>query len=61
MPRSLRVQPSQLNRYPIQRALAEEVALSLATVSNFLTGKPVDMKGKRGGQTDTAKNGGDGM
>jgi hypothetical protein len=51
MPRSLRVQPTQLNRvklalqrngYPSQRALAEEVGLSLATVSNFLTGKPVD-------------------
>jgi transcriptional regulator with XRE-family HTH domain len=51
MPRSLRVQLTQLNRvklalqrngYPSQRALAEEVGLSLATVSNFLTGKPVD-------------------
>ncbi|MEA5537108.1 AAA-like domain-containing protein [Crocosphaera sp. XPORK-15E] len=51
MPRSLRVQPTQLNRvklalqrngFPSQRALAEEVGLSLATVSNFLTGKPVD-------------------
>ena len=51
MPRSLRVQPTQLNRvklalqrngFPSQRALAEEVGLSLATVNNFLTGKPVD-------------------
>jgi transcriptional regulator with XRE-family HTH domain len=51
MPRSLRVQPTQLNRvklalqrngYSSQRALAEEVGLSLATVSNFLTGKPLD-------------------
>ena len=51
MPRSLRVEPTQLNRvklalqrngFPSQRALAEEVGLSLATVSNFLTGKPVD-------------------
>jgi len=51
MPRSLRVQPAQLarvklalqrNGYPSQRALAEEVGLGLATVSNFLTGKPVD-------------------
>ena len=51
MPRSLRVQTTQLNRvklalqrngFPSQRALAEEVGLSLATVNNFLTGKPVD-------------------
>jgi transcriptional regulator with XRE-family HTH domain len=51
MPRSLRVQPTQLDRvklalqrngYPSQRALAEEIGLSLATVNNFLTGKPVD-------------------
>jgi DNA-binding Xre family transcriptional regulator len=51
MPRSLRVQPAQLarvklalqrNGFPSQRALAEEVGLSLATVSNFLTGKAVD-------------------
>ncbi len=51
MSRSLRVQPTQLNRiklalqrngFPSQRALAEEVGLALATVSNFLTGKPVD-------------------
>ena len=53
MPRSLRVQPTQLDRvklalqrngYPSQRALAEEVGLSLATVNNFLRGKPVDYK-----------------
>jgi transcriptional regulator with XRE-family HTH domain len=51
MPRSLRVQQTQLGRvklalqrngFPSQRALAEEVGLALATVSNFLTGKPVD-------------------
>ncbi|GBF81822.1 AAA-like domain-containing protein [Aphanothece sacrum] len=51
MPRSLRVQQTQLarvklalqrNGFPSQRALAEEVGLALATVSNFLTGKPVD-------------------
>jgi transcriptional regulator with XRE-family HTH domain len=51
MPRSLKVQQSQLGRvklalhrngYPSQRAIAEEVGLSLATVNNFLTGKPVD-------------------
>ena len=51
MPRSLKVQQSQLGRvklalhrngYPSQRAIAEEVGLSLATVSNFFTGKPVD-------------------
>ena len=51
MPRSLRVQPDCLNRVKLalrrngfssQRALAEKVGLTLATVSNFLTGKPVD-------------------
>jgi hypothetical protein len=30
------------NGFPSQRALAENAGLSLATVSNFLTGKPVD-------------------
>jgi DNA-binding Xre family transcriptional regulator len=30
------------NGFPSQRALSEEAGLSLATVSNFLTGKPVD-------------------
>ncbi|WP_414584745.1 eIF2A-related protein [Scytonema sp. PCC 10023] len=30
------------NGFPSQRALAEDAGLSLATVSNFLTGKPVD-------------------
>ncbi len=30
------------NGIPSQRALAENAGLSLATVSNFLTGKPVD-------------------
>lgn len=43
MPRSLKVQLAlQRNGFPSQRALAEEVGLALATVSNFLTGKPVD-------------------
>ncbi len=30
------------NGFPSQRALSEEVGFALATVSNFLTGKPVD-------------------
>jgi hypothetical protein len=30
------------NGFPSQRALAEDAGLSLATVSNFLTGKPID-------------------
>lgn len=30
------------NGFPSQRALAEDVGLAMATVSNFLTGKPVD-------------------
>jgi transcriptional regulator with XRE-family HTH domain len=30
------------NAFPSQRALAENAGLSLATVSNFLAGKPVD-------------------
>jgi transcriptional regulator with XRE-family HTH domain len=51
MPRSLRVQQGcidkvklalRLNGFPSQRSLAEDVGLALATVSNFLTGKPVD-------------------
>lgn len=51
MARSLRVQSNYINQVKLalrrngfrsQRALAEEVGFSLATVSNFLTGKPVD-------------------
>jgi AAA-like domain len=51
MPRSLRVQQDCLdkvklalrrNGFPSQRFLAEDVGFALATVSNFLTGKPVD-------------------
>lgn len=51
MARSLRVQQGcidkvklalRLNGFPSQRALAEDAGLALATVSNFLTGKPVD-------------------
>lgn len=51
MPRSLRVQSALVekvklslrrNGFPSQRSLAEDVGLALATVSNFLTGKPVD-------------------
>ncbi|NJR57826.1 MAG: serine/threonine protein kinase [Cyanobacteria bacterium CRU_2_1] len=51
MSRSLRVQQGyidkvklalKLNGFPSQRALAEDVGFALATVSNFLTGKPVD-------------------
>jgi hypothetical protein len=51
MPRSLRVKQGcidkvklalRLNGFPSQRALAEDVGFALATVSNFLTGKPVD-------------------
>ena len=30
-----------VNGYPSQRALAHDTGLSLATISNFLTGKPV--------------------
>jgi transcriptional regulator with XRE-family HTH domain len=53
MPRSLRVQQEYINTvklalsrngYPSQRSLAEDVGFALATVSNFLTGKPVDYK-----------------
>ncbi|MEM9539943.1 MAG: AAA-like domain-containing protein [Cyanobacteria bacterium P01_E01_bin.42] len=51
MSRSLRIKQNCLNEvklavrrngFPSQRALAEEVGFALATVSNFLTGKPVD-------------------
>ena len=51
MPRSLKVKQDFLdkvklavrrNGFPSQRSLAEEVGYALATVSNFLTGKPVD-------------------
>ncbi len=51
MPRSLRVKRDRIqtvklavrrNGFPSQKALAEEVGFALATVSNFLTGKPVD-------------------
>ena len=51
MSRSLRVQKSYIdtvklalrrNGFSSQRALAEDVGFALATVSNFLTGKPVD-------------------
>ncbi|HEY9673662.1 MAG TPA: ATP-binding protein [Waterburya sp.] len=51
MARSLRIAPEyiekvksalQRNGYPSQQALAGDVGLSLATVKNFLSGKPVD-------------------
>jgi AAA-like domain len=51
MPRSLRVQPDWIDRvkltlgrngFPSQRSLAEDVGFALATVNNFVTGKPVD-------------------
>ena len=51
MSRSLRIQQGyidkvklalRLNGFPSQRSLAEDVGFALATVSNFLTGKPVD-------------------
>lgn len=51
MSRSLRVQQGCIeqvklalrrNGFPSQRALAEDVGFALATVNNFLTGKPVD-------------------
>lgn len=51
MSRSLKVQPKflenvrlalQRNGYPSQKSLAQDVGLALATVSKFLTGKPVD-------------------
>jgi DNA-binding Xre family transcriptional regulator len=51
MPRSLRVRQDYINKvklalsrngFPSQRSLAEDVGFALATVSNFVTGKPVD-------------------
>ena len=51
MPRSLKVQQGcidkvklalRCNGFPNQRSLAEDAGFALATVSNFLTGKPVD-------------------
>ncbi|MGA7935488.1 MAG: adenylate/guanylate cyclase domain-containing protein, partial [Kovacikia sp.] len=51
MSRSLRVRSACINTvklavrrngFPSQRALAEDIGLSLATISNFLTGRPVD-------------------
>jgi len=51
MPRSLKVRSCCIdkvklavrrNGFPSQRALAEDIGFALATVSNFLTGKPVD-------------------
>ncbi len=51
MSRSLRVHQGcidrvklavKLNGFPSQRALAEDIGFAMATVSNFLTGKPVD-------------------
>ncbi|MFS0519401.1 NB-ARC domain-containing protein [Nostoc sp. UIC 10607] len=51
MPRSLRVRQECIqtvklavkrNGFPSQKALAYDVGLALATVNNFLTGKPVD-------------------
>lgn len=51
MSRSLRVRQDCVNKvklalnrngFPSQRSLAEDVGFALATVSNFLTGKPVD-------------------
>ncbi len=51
MSRSLRVRTECIdkvklalrhNGFPSQRALSEEIGFALATVSNFLTGKPVD-------------------
>ncbi|MCF2150730.1 NB-ARC domain-containing protein [Desmonostoc muscorum LEGE 12446] len=51
MPRSIKVKPEILekvrlalkrNSYPNQTSLAQELGLALATVSKFLTGKPVD-------------------
>ncbi len=51
MPRSLRVQPDCIdkvklalrrNGFPSQRLLARDVGYALGTISNFMTGKPVD-------------------
>lgn len=50
MPKSIKVSNDRIqqvnmalgvNGYPSQRALAYETGLSLSTISNFLTGKPV--------------------
>jgi hypothetical protein len=51
MPRSLKVHPEYINQvksavkrngYPRQKDLAEDLEISLATINNFLNGKPVD-------------------
>ena len=51
MPRSLKVKINYVkkvklavrrNGFPSQRSLAENLGFALATVSKFLTGKPVD-------------------
>ena len=51
MSRSLRIHPDYIhkvklavkrNGYPRQKDLAEDLQISLATVSNYLNGKPVD-------------------
>ena len=51
MSRSLRVAPNHIekvkfalkrNGYPSQKALADEMVISRATVANFLNGRPVD-------------------
>lgn len=51
MSRSLRVRPACIDTvklavrrsgFPSQRALSEDVGMALATISNFLTGRPVD-------------------
>jgi hypothetical protein len=51
MPRSLKVHPEYINQvksavkrngYPRQKDLAEDLEISLATVNNFLNGKPID-------------------
>jgi DNA-binding Xre family transcriptional regulator len=51
MARSLKIAPENIDRVKLaikqhgfrsQRALAEDLGLALATVSNFLTGKAVD-------------------
>ncbi|NET60130.1 MAG: helix-turn-helix transcriptional regulator [Symploca sp. SIO2E6] len=53
MLQSLRVSPGCIelvksavrrNSFPRQKALADEVGLALATVKNFLNGKPVDFR-----------------
>ncbi|MEB3179532.1 MAG: ATP-binding protein [Nostocaceae cyanobacterium] len=56
MARSLRVAPEYIDKvksslqrqnYPSQRALADDIDLSLSTVKNFLSGKPVDYQNFR--------------